>query len=132
MAAAMLVIVRSSVAESLSSLLVLRLVQPLLAAFTKILVTLVLSSMVTTSRRSAPMQDLDHYEEKLAEHLELKIRGRIGEGSTGPDEIRILNRCGKLTNEGLIYEADPRHVDMIVDAFNRTSKSSGFGTPGVK
>ena len=76
--------------------------------------------------------DLDHYEQKLAEHFELKIRGRIGEGCAGPNEIRILNRCVKLTTEGLIYEADPRHVDLLADAFNLTSKSSGVGTPGVK
>ena len=36
--------------------------------------------------------DLDHYEQKFAEHSELKIRGRIGEGCAGPNEIRILNR----------------------------------------
>ena len=76
--------------------------------------------------------DLDHHEQKLAEHFELKIRGCIGEGCAGPNEIRSLNRCVKLTNEGLIYEADPRHVDALADAFNLTPKSSGVGTSGVK
>ena len=76
--------------------------------------------------------DLDHYEQKPAEHFELNIRGRIGEGCTGPNEIRILNRCVKLTTKGLICEADPRHVDIIAGAFNLTSKSSGVGNPGVK
>ena len=75
--------------------------------------------------------DLDFYETKLAEHFELKIRGRIGEGCSGPNKIRILNRCVELTPEGLIYEADPRHVDLLTDAFN-LQKSNGVLTPGTK
>ena len=31
----------------------------------------------------------------------------------------------------MIYEADPRHVELLVDAFN-FAESSGFGTPGIK
>ena len=34
--------------------------------------------------------------------------------------------------KGLIYEADPRHIDLLADAFNLTSTPSGVGTPGVK
>ena len=33
--------------------------------------------------------DLDFYEKKLAEHFELKIRGRIGEGCPASNNIRI-------------------------------------------
>ena len=36
-----------------------------------------------------------------------------------------------LTSDGLVYEADPRHVDLLLDALN-LSKSSGVGTAGVK
>ena len=43
-----------------------------------------------------------------------------------------MNKCVKLTSEGLLYEAVPRHVDILANAFNRTSKSSGVGTLGVK
>ena len=76
-------------------------------------------------------EDLDRYEQELAKHFELKIRGRIGEGLEGPNEIRILNRCLKLTSKGLVYEADPRHVDLLVGAFNLL-QSPGVGTSGVK
>ena len=72
--------------------------------------------------------DLDFYEKKLAEHFELKIRGRNGKGSPGPNETRILNRCVELTPECLIYEADPRHIDLLSEAF-RLQKSSGVN-PG--
>ena len=75
--------------------------------------------------------DLDVYEKGLAKHFELKIRGRIGEGCTGPNEIKILNRCLKLTSRGLEYEADPRHIDLLSDAF-KLEKANAVGTPGVK
>ena len=52
-------------------------------------------------------EDLDFYEKSLASHFELKIRGRIGEGCQWPNEIKMLNRCLKLTNSGLVCEADP-------------------------
>lgn len=55
--------------------------------------------------------DLDFYEKSLAEHSELKIRDRIGEGCPGPNEIKILNRCLKLCSSGLVYEAD-RHSNL--------------------
>ena len=76
-------------------------------------------------------KDLDHYEKDLARHFEFKIRGRIGKGVDGPNNIRILNRCLKLTKDGLIYESDPRHVDLLLHAFNLVS-SPGVGTPGTK
>ena len=57
--------------------------------------------------------DLDWYESELAKHFELKIRGRIGEGCPGPNKIKILNRCVELTENGLIYEADPRHAELL-------------------
>ena len=37
----------------------------------------------------------------------------------------------ELTPEGLIYEADPRHVDLLTDAFN-LQKSNGVSTSGTK
>ena len=37
----------------------------------------------------------------------------------------------ELTPNGLTYEADPRHVDLLADDFN-FDESSGVGTPGVK
>ena len=34
-------------------------------------------------------EDLDFYEKSSATHFELKIRGRIGEGRSGPNESRF-------------------------------------------
>ena len=75
--------------------------------------------------------DLDYYEKSLAEHSVLKASGRNGEGCPGANEIKTLNRCLKLTPKGLEYEADPRHIDLLLDAF-KLQKGNAVGTPGVK
>ena len=75
--------------------------------------------------------DLDWYEKTLAENFELKIRGRLGEGCTGPQQIRILNRIVTLNASGLQYEADPRHVDLLVKSMGLQT-SNAVATPGQK
>ena len=75
--------------------------------------------------------DLDFYEKGLAGHFELKFRGRIGKGCVGPNEIKILNIFLKLEDFGLVYEAVPRHTDLLAAGFN-LQKGNSVGTPGVK
>ena len=75
--------------------------------------------------------ELDWYEKELAKNFELKIRGRLGEGCLGDNEIRILNRIVRITPTGLTYEADPRHVDLLAQSMDMSSANS-VGTPGVK
>ena len=74
---------------------------------------------------------LDWMEKELAGHFELKIRGRLGVGVKGENEIRILNRCVRVTAKGLEYESDPRHVDLIAESLNLT-ESKAVATPGIK
>ena len=76
-------------------------------------------------------EHLDWYESELKKSFEIKIRGRLGEGCSGPQEIRILNRIVAVDDSGLRYEADPRHGDLLMSSLDLTSKSSA-ATPGVK
>ena len=57
------------------------------------------------------------YEDALAEIFEIKRRGHIGEDEDCVCEIRILNRIVRLTEDGLRYEADPRHAALLVKAW---------------
>ena len=75
--------------------------------------------------------DLDWLEKSLSEHFEIKIRGRIGEGVAGDNEMRILNRIVSVDEKGIYYEADPRHVDLLSSSLGLT-KANSVGTPGVK
>ena len=75
--------------------------------------------------------DLDRYESDLAKNLELKIRGRLGEGFKEDNQLRILNCVATLTESGVMYEVDPRHVDLLAGSMGLT-KANGVGTPGTK
>ena len=74
---------------------------------------------------------LTWYEEELQKSFEVKLRGRLGEGCPGPQEIRILNRIVTIDEHGLQYEADPRHCDLLASSLSLSS-SSHAATPGVK
>ena len=57
--------------------------------------------------------DLDWYEKALAEFFELKLRARVGPEEKDDKEVRILNRVLRLQDIGLLYEADPRHAEIL-------------------
>ena len=78
-----------------------------------------------------PKAEIIRYEDELASRFEIKRRGHIGESDGCVREIRILNRILRLTDDGLRYEADPRHSEMLVRALDMASASSVL-TPGVK
>ena len=78
-----------------------------------------------------PKKNIIHYEDQLASRFEIKRRGHIGESDGCIKEIRILNRILRLTDNGLRYEADPRHAEMLVKALGLDNASSVL-TPGIK
>ena len=74
---------------------------------------------------------LDWFEELLASVFEIKIRGRLGGDDKDDKEITILNRVVRWTKEGFRYEADPRHLEILVKTMGLCS-ASGVSTPGAK
>ena len=74
--------------------------------------------------------NLNWYEKELAKSFELTIRGRIGE-NTELKTMGIFNRIVTLTPEGLIYESDLRHAELMVRNLG-FGESKGIGTPGVE
>ena len=63
-----------------------------------------------------PRSGLLEYEAGLAKVFEIKMKARIGEAADCDREVRVLNRVVRLTQDGLEYEADPRHAEMLVIA----------------
>ena len=74
--------------------------------------------------------DLDWYTSELEKVFGIKIRGRIG-GGTEETEIRILNRIVRITPNGVLYEADPRHHELLVRSMGLEAGSSVINS-GVK
>ena len=46
-------------------------------------------------------------------------------------EIRLLNRIIRITDQGLLYEADPRHAELLAKSMN-LEQCRQAATPGVK
>ena len=75
--------------------------------------------------------DILWYEAQLETKFEIKKRGHIGFSDGCVREMRILNRIVRLSDDGLRYEADPRHAEMMIKAMDLSSANPVL-TPGVK
>ena len=75
---------------------------------------------------------LNKCEQALAKCCEIKLRGRTGEDPHDLKEIRVLNKVLRACAEGLRYEADPRHVEMLSRSDPRFQNSRKVTPPGVK
>ena len=67
----------------------------------------------------------------MTKSFECKLKGRLGTGPDDCKEMRVLNRIVRISDKGVLYEADPRHAEMLVKAFNLEG-AKGVVTPGVK
>ena len=67
----------------------------------------------------------------LKNHWMLEVRGILGPPETPGtiQEARVLNRIITWDNEGILWEADPRHADIIMQ---RTGVTNAVTTPLVK
>ena len=76
-------------------------------------------------------ESLDKYEAGLKKSFECKLRGRLGVEAHDAKEIRLLNKIIRITDQGLLYEADPRHAELLAKSMN-LEKCRHVATPGVK
>ena len=74
---------------------------------------------------------LDLYEAGLKKAFGCKIRGRLGTDVKDSKEIRILNRIVRIVEDGLLYEADPRHVELLAKSLG-IQDCKPVATPGIK
>ena len=77
-------------------------------------------------------EGLDWFRRAISEKYEVKFRGRLGPDEGDDKSIRILSRVVEWTDVGLKYEADQRHVDIIVSKLGYAENSNGVVTPGEK
>ena len=57
---------------------------------------------------------LNKFEEGMQKSFECKLKGRLGLRPEDCKEMRVLNRIVRVTDNGLLYEADPRHAEMLI------------------
>ncbi len=78
----------------------------------------------------ARTDDVQWVANQLAEKYTIKLRGVLGP-NTELNEITVLNRIIRWTRQGLEYEADPRHAEIIVNELG-LGMSKGISTPGTR
>ena len=71
------------------------------------------------------------YEKGLADAFTIVVKGHLGESEDCEKEIRVLNRIARIDEDGLSYEGDPRHAEMLVKAFPEMSSVTSSGVRGV-
>ena len=74
---------------------------------------------------------LNKFEEGMQKSFECKQKGRLGLRPEDCKEMRVLNRIVRVTDNGLLYEADPRHAEMLIKAFD-LGEAKSVVTPGIK
>ena len=75
---------------------------------------------------------LDHYEKAMQQHFEVTLKGRLGLEKRDMREMRVLNRIVRVSEEGLAYEPDPRHCELLKRDIGFDDSTNSQMTPGVK
>ena len=82
--------------------------------------------------------DLQWYHNQLQQHLIVKDRGTLGPGPKDVRQIRILNRVVSYVEpkgrepEMILYEADERHVELLLKAYGLKDGSKSKAIPWDK
>ncbi len=76
-----------------------------------------------------PSKSLDWLRGVAHQKMEVKFEGRLERGK--PGALRILNRIVTVTENGLEYEADQRHGEILMRDMGVDESSKGVATPVV-
>ena len=77
-------------------------------------------------------EDMDCVLKVLGGKYELKNRGRQGFGPKGVRKIDMLGRIIELTQEGITWQGDPRHFDLLKEYFGTDDNSKGLSKKGCE
>ena len=74
---------------------------------------------------------LTKIEEGMSKAFMCKIEGRLGDGPTDVQQLRILNRVVTCCSWGIQYEPDPPHAEVLIRELEVQDKEHVV-TPGIK
>ena len=75
-------------------------------------------------------EDLNWMREEMEQTYEFTVK-TLGPDSNHEKEVRVLNRILRWTDMGIEYEADPRHVEIVLKQLNIEACKPAM-TPGTK
>ena len=68
----------------------------------------------------------------MGEWFEIKVRALLGSDAEDDKEVTILGRTVRWTKDGIEYEADKKHRDMLIDHFGFKDGTKGLTVNGSK
>ena len=77
-------------------------------------------------------EDLHDVRDGMKAKYELKVRRVLGGASGDQREVTILNRRLRWEDDEIMYEADPEHVQKLVEGIGLLADSNGLEKPAVK
>ena len=72
------------------------------------------------------------FKDRIMDKFEIKHKGRMGERESDIKSVRILNRIVNWTANGIEYESDQRHAEIIVKQMGILANSKSVVTPGIR
>ena len=75
--------------------------------------------------------ELDWFRTEMLKTFAIKVKARIGPGDTSEQATRILNRIVEYSDNVLMYEADQRHAEIVIEGMRLTEESKTVVTPGM-
>ena len=75
-------------------------------------------------------KDLEWVQHEISTRFLIKVIGRLGGDSGDLQKLRVLNRVLRWASDGIYYEADPRHQEILVAQLAENLRS--LSTPGTK
>ena len=70
-------------------------------------------------------------EQMMKDQYEVKVRGKLGPDAKDDKVITILNRCLEWQADGIHYESDPRHAEILIRDLKITA-AKAVATTGIK
>ena len=80
-----------------------------------------------------PRKSLDWFKARIEGRFEIKYKGRMGPREEDITSVRILNRRITWTDQGIKYESDQRHAEIIIiKQMGLMPNAKGVLTPGLR
>jgi hypothetical protein len=77
-------------------------------------------------------QFLDKFRDLMAGWYLMTVKGILGPEAGDEKELRILNRRLRVEHDALVYEPDPKHVQLLCEEFGLQHNSKGLDSPFLK
>lgn len=77
-------------------------------------------------------QGLDRYEAEMAKAFEVSMKRILSHDDNDEKRMQVLNKILKVTSKWLLYEPDPRHIELLAQAQGIDGNCNKPVTPGKK